>query len=227
MRIFSHPASDAVGNINVSVRGKGRRQAQRDSAEDPARFAPAFFPAGATFFQGFLARCTHKPFATHFVTRGCYPCCSSTRKECTLKASDKNSLSSKKLLEIIDLSEVSPDFSTDFLDEEDDLNGDLVPSLLERYRQLKEVRHEIRLGMILTWKPGLKNRKWLMYGKPCVVVEVLDTPVCDLDETGSTYYREPLDMVIGFFLESGEHRGDFLVFHANSERYQPWQGKEE
>lgn len=144
-----------------------------------------------------------------------------------MKAADNSNFSSKKLLEIIGLSEGSPDFSADLLDEKDDLNGDLVPSLLERYRQLKEVRHEIRPGLILTWKPGLKNRKYPMYGKPCVVVEVLDTPVCDLDETGSTYYREPLDMVIGFFLESGEHRGDFLVFHANSERYQPWQSKEE
>ena len=143
-----------------------------------------------------------------------------------MKALDKNSLSSKRLIEIIGLSEGSPDFSADLLDEDDDLNGDLVPSLLERYRQLKEVRHEIRPGMILAWKPGLKNRKWPMYGKPCVVVEVLDSPVCDTDETGSTYYREALDMVIGFFLESGEHRGEFLVFHANSERYQPWPGKE-
>jgi hypothetical protein len=144
-----------------------------------------------------------------------------------MKASDKNnSLSSKKMLEIIGLSECSPDFSADLLDEEDDPNGDLVPSLRERYRQLKEVRHEIRPGMILTWKPGLKNRQWPLSGKPCVVVEVLETPVCDTDETGSTYYREALDMVIGFFLESGEHRGEFLVFHANSERYQPWPGKE-
>jgi hypothetical protein len=145
-----------------------------------------------------------------------------------MKASDKNSLSSKKLLEIIGLSEGSPDFSADLLDEENDLNGDLVPALQEHYRQLKGVHHEIRPGMILTWKPGLKNRKWPGYGEPCVVVEVLETPVCDTDEAGSTYYREPLDMVIGFFLESGKRRGEFLVFHANSERYQPWQqGKKE
>lgn len=134
-------------------------------------------------------------------------------------------LTSKQLMEKIGINEEYEDGAHALLDEEDDLEGDLVSSLRERYHQLKNVRHELRAGMIVTWKPGLKNRRWPAYGKPAVVVKMLDTPVLDTDESGSTYFREPLDMILGFFIDSGEHRGDFLVFHTSAERYQPWPGE--
>lgn len=41
-------------------------------------------------------------------------------------------------------------------------------------------------------------------------------------ETGSTYYREPLDLVLGLFLDEGEHRGDFLSWHFDGRRFEPW-----
>ena len=146
-----------------------------------------------------------------------------------MSGQDKKTLSSKQLMEKIGLSslgDVLPNPSLDLLDDEAGMEGDLVQLLRDRYHQLKEVRHELRPGAIISWKPGLKNRKWPAYGKPAVVVEILDEPVCDTDESGTTYFREPLDMIVGIFLDSGEHRGDFLVFHANSQRYLPWPGEE-
>ena len=139
---------------------------------------------------------------------------------------DKKPLSSKQLLEKIGLADGQLDPSLTMLDDECDLEGDLAPLLRERYRQLKQVRHDLQPGMIITWKPGLKNRRWPREDAPAVVIERLDAPVYDTDETGSTYFREPLDMIVGLFLDSGEHRGEFLVFHANSQRYQPWPGEE-
>lgn len=138
---------------------------------------------------------------------------------------DKKLLSSKQLLEKIGCNAL-PDSNLGLLDDDERLHGDLPSLLRERYHQLKLIKHNFHPGMVLTWKPGLKNRAWPAYGKPLIVVSLLDTPVLDTDESGSTYFREPLDMVIGLFLDSGKHRGDFLTFYANSERYQPWPGEE-
>lgn len=142
-----------------------------------------------------------------------------------MKSQEKKQLSSKQLLEQIGFSAL-PDSSLGLMDDDDGMDGDLPALLRERYHQLKEVKHTLRPGMVVTWKPGLKNRRIPAYGKPGIVVSVLETPVFDEEESGSTYFREPLDIVIGIFLDSGEHRGDFLVFHTSSERYQPWNGEE-
>lgn len=142
-----------------------------------------------------------------------------------MKPQDKKQLSSKQLLEKIGCNALA-DSNLGLLDDDDGLDGDLTASLRERYHQLKIVKHTLRPGMVATWKPGLKNRRWPAYGKPLIVVSVLDSPVYDTDESGSTYFREPLDMIVGLFLDSGEHRGEFCTFHASSERYQPWPGEE-
>ena len=142
-----------------------------------------------------------------------------------MRPRDKKPLSSKQLLEKIGLTDGQVNRFLTMEDDEPDWQGDLAPLLRERYHQLKEVRFELRPGMIITWKPGLKNRLWPCEGAPAVVVEMLDSPVFDGEESGSTYFREPLDMILGLFVSSGEHRGKFIVFHANSQRYQPWPGE--
>lgn len=131
-------------------------------------------------------------------------------------------LTSKQLLEKIGLTNGKIDPTMTLETDEGDLEGDLVPLLLERYHQLAQVQYDLQPGTIVTWKPGLKNRRWPRIGVPAVVVQKLDPPVYDSDEPGSTYFREPLDLILGLFVDNSEHRGDFLVFHANSKRYQPW-----
>jgi hypothetical protein len=140
---------------------------------------------------------------------------------------ERKELSSKELLEKIGFTTDLSDVSSDLLAEDiDGLEGDLVSLLRERYTSLKDDRHIVRPGMVLRWKPGLKNRRLPAYDKPCIVLEVLAAPVYDNGEPGSTYFREPLDMIVGLFLDEGEHRGDLLAFHACSERYQPWPDEE-
>lgn len=140
---------------------------------------------------------------------------------------EKKELSSKEVLAKIGLTNGAAEASLDLLDADfDGLEGDLPGVLRARYRSLKLDRHQLRAGMVVGWKPGLKNRRWPAPDKPCIVLEMLDQPVLDNDESGSTYFREPLDMIVGLVVEEGEHRGDFLMFHACSERYQPWPGEE-
>lgn len=73
-------------------------------------------------------------------------------------------------------------------------------------------------GMLVRWKPGLSNKRFPAYGEAAVVVEVLDTPCVDPEaEAGLTYFREPLDLVLGVRYKTG----DFLLWHYDSRRFEP------
>lgn len=76
-------------------------------------------------------------------------------------------------------------------------------------------------GMLAQWKPGMKNRKTPEYGMPMMVVEVLKQPIIDATfDSGSIYFRECLDIVLGFVDEDGE----FCVLHYDSRRFETYAG---
>ena len=82
-------------------------------------------------------------------------------------------------------------------------------------------RQAFEVGQIVQWKPGLKNSRRPLYDQPLVVLEVLDSPIRDTKvATGSPYYREPLDIVLGLIDEDG----DFLAFHFDSNRFELFSG---
>ena len=73
-----------------------------------------------------------------------------------------------------------------------------------------------KVGDIVCWKPGLKNRK-TEYGKPLIVVKILEQPVLDQEKgPGSHYFNEPLDILIGEIMGDGM----FSTFHYDSRRLQ-------
>ncbi|MBK9039213.1 MAG: hypothetical protein IPL83_08650 [Bdellovibrionales bacterium] len=90
------------------------------------------------------------------------------------------------------------------------------------YERLTNHREKaLRPGQLAMWKPGLKNRRFPAYGQPVIVVERLDLPILDHEEeAGFTYYREPLDVLLGVLHQDG----DFLIFHFDSRRFQPYEG---
>lgn len=136
--------------------------------------------------------------------------------------SSRKALSSKQLLEKIGITDGELDPAL-MLDADDlDLDGDLGVLLSQRYHTLVDVQHDLQPGMLVTWKAGLKNKRLPRSGVPAVVVERLETPLYDGDEPGSTYYHEPLDVVLGVFLDTGPQRGDLLLFHYDSRRFEPW-----
>jgi len=94
----------------------------------------------------------------------------------------------------------------------------LAEELPKRVRLLSE-KHEFDAGMLVEWKPGLKNRRRPAYGAPAVVVEVLTEPVLSTsDESGSSYFREPLDLIAGII----DSEGDFIWFYYDKRRFQPF-----
>jgi hypothetical protein len=99
---------------------------------------------------------------------------------------------------------------------------DLALALRSRVDSLHR-RHDFKPGDLVSWKPGLSNRRMPRYGRPAIVVEVLHEPVLDdAKDSGDAYFREPLDIVLGVFIEQGRHRGDFITWHFDSRRFQPW-----
>lgn len=73
-------------------------------------------------------------------------------------------------------------------------------------------------GQLVRWKSMLKNRKRPDYGEPIVVVDVLKYPVNDkANHSGSPYYREPLDLIVG---QLDKEEG-FVLWHVDSRRMEP------
>ncbi len=69
---------------------------------------------------------------------------------------------------------------------------------------LRPISDVFKVGDLVKWKNGLKNRKLPKKYQPAVVVAVLDTPILNIeDNSGSPYFREPLDIVLGVVSEDG------------------------
>ncbi len=135
---------------------------------------------------------------------------------------DNDRLNSRDWLAKIGLSEDDPNAL--LLDDEPlgDLTGDPAAALRERFNQWQQ-RYNFAPGDLVTWKPGLKNHRYPRIGQPAVILEVLAEPVMDQEpDAGSHYFREPLDVVLGMFIDEGPHRGVFLNWYFDSRRFQPW-----
>lgn len=144
-----------------------------------------------------------------------------------MAAKKSNPLSSRPLLEVIGLHDEG--MANLLLDEEvvDSPLDALAQALQARYASLN-TRHVFKPGDLVLWKEGLRNRRYPSNGKPAIVLEVLQQPVTDdEDNSASMYFREPLDLVLGCFIDEGEGRGDFSSWHVDSRRFKPWQRGEQ
>jgi hypothetical protein len=95
--------------------------------------------------------------------------------------------------------------------------------LRELFRRLEQ-RHVFRPGMLVRWKSGLRNARIPAYGQEAVVVEVLGVSLFDESMgPGFTYYREPLDLVLGIQIPDG----DLLLWHFDSRRFEPCPGEDQ
>ncbi len=83
--------------------------------------------------------------------------------------------------------------------------------LTAAFRKLNE-KNTFKPGDIVNWKVGLQNK---MSTGPFVVVEVFKVPVFDLEgSSGSPYFREPLNLVLGHFVADTE----FIIGYYDSRR---------
>jgi hypothetical protein len=70
------------------------------------------------------------------------------------------------------------------------------------------------------WKEKLKNRKFPLENQPAIVVSILDEPIVSKDdESGSPYFLETLDIILGLIVDDGT----FLTFHYDSRRFESYE----
>lgn len=92
---------------------------------------------------------------------------------------------------------------------------------LTQIATMMDVKHNFSVGQLIKWKAGLKNTKFPQYGEPVIVRKVLDIPIkCSTVDTGSPYFCDQLNIIIGTIASDG----DFLEFHADGRRYEPFEG---
>jgi len=94
--------------------------------------------------------------------------------------------------------------------------------LTARFQQFSSgVEKSLQPGTLAQWKAGMKNRKTPDYDAPMIVVEVLESPIIDSTfDSGSVYFRERLDIILGFVDEDDE----FYMLHYDSRRFEPYTG---
>ena len=79
--------------------------------------------------------------------------------------------------------------------------------------------HTFSKGQLVKWKNGLKNKHLPKENQPAIVLEVLEGTIDQLErDSGSPYFREPLDIVLGVTDEDG----DFMMFHFDQRRFEPY-----
>ncbi|MCF4970116.1 hypothetical protein [Nostoc sp. CMAA1605] len=80
-------------------------------------------------------------------------------------------------------------------------------------------KEEFIVGQIVKWKDNLKNRRFPYYNQPAIVISILDEPVNSKeDESGSPYFLETLDIILGIIVDDGT----FLTFYYDSRRFESY-----
>lgn len=99
-----------------------------------------------------------------------------------------------------------------------------VPEHISKLRTAKEMfdkLYDFKSGDLVVWKKGLRNKVKPALNEPAIVMQILDTPLRDQDkqDSGTPYFNEPLDLVLGLIDEDGE----FALFHYDKRRFEPYQ----
>jgi len=79
-------------------------------------------------------------------------------------------------------------------------------------------KDDLRVGDLVSWKPGLTNRRYPRPGTAGVVTRVYPVPLKDASkkEAGSPYFNEDLTVAVGVL----DNDGDFVEFSYDGQRLQ-------
>ncbi|MHA7291513.1 hypothetical protein ACX80V_17995 [Arthrobacter sp. MDT3-24] len=89
---------------------------------------------------------------------------------------------------------------------------------LEALHAAYAAANEFSQGDFVQWKPHMRNRRFPFYGRPAVVVEVLDSPLSQTAD--GELLDEPANIRLGVLHPDEE----FTVHLFNSNRFTTWTG---
>lgn len=122
----------------------------------------------------------------------------------------------KKLFELLDNPD-SPLRRLNVVDESENVENAKISELQKKVSYFLDESFPFSKGDIVKWKKGLKNRKYPKENQPCMVIDVLEEPIItDIDDYGSAYYREPLDLVLALLSDES----NLLLFHYDKRRFE-------
>lgn len=114
----------------------------------------------------------------------------------------------KKLLESMEAKSAKMELSTD-----------------QKIKKLEELlplylrEEEFKVGDIVYWKEGLKNRKFPQQFDPAIVVEVVHAPFTDsTSDSGNPSFREMFGIKLGILVETGDEL-QFIMFYYDKNRF--------
>ena len=99
-----------------------------------------------------------------------------------------------------------------------------VPAHIEKLRDAKDAfykTYDFKVGDLVVWKEGLKNKVRPALNEPAIVIAVLEVPLKDQNkqDSGTPYFNEPLDLALGLI----DDDGDFIIFYYDQRRFEPYQ----
>lgn len=137
-------------------------------------------------------------------------------KQITKKLSNLSDAESKELLKSLINNALSGDNNKEIISLKDKLQ------LLQNCKTSLMNKSNFNVGDIVKWKPNFRNRELPEYDEPLIILEILETPILDKEEgPSSTYFNEPLDMIVGMIAEEGE----FITFYYDSRRFEHFNQK--
>jgi hypothetical protein len=97
------------------------------------------------------------------------------------------------------------------------VGNEVASDLRKRVRSLLQPTPKFKPEDVVRWKKGLKNKKYPKEDQVAMVIEELTTPIQQGErDSGSPYFNEPLDLVLGV-LDDDE---DLMVFHYDKRRFE-------
>lgn len=88
--------------------------------------------------------------------------------------------------------------------------------------ELKEIaarysnKTEFKIGDVVRWKDGLRDRRYPAYGEPAIVMGLHPGEIDDERSTGTPYYGAPIDLSVGVI----DRDGEFGIYRAESQRFE-------
>lgn len=142
-------------------------------------------------------------------------------------ATKKNELSKPLALALLEkLKEIGVGDVTDLISDDDaieqEYDTDYIEELKTCYIALSE-KVKFQKGQLVKWKNRMQNKRLPKKNQPAIVVATLDEPIFeDKFPAGSTYYKEPLDIILGVINDDG----GFLTFYHDSRRFELYKDSE-